>query len=75
MKRIVEEDEIGLQNLLSFANIFDSVALRAKSELLLEEDKHDFVNPEAMTKSIRESILWTSLPRAMMSRGRDLSMH
>jgi len=74
MKRIVDEDKIGLHDLLSFANFFDSAALRTQSKLLLEEDKHDLVSPEAMTMYMAESILWTSLPRAMMSPGRDLSM-
>ena len=70
---MVEEDKIGLHDLMSFANFFDSAALRTKSKLLLEEGKHDFVNnPEAMTMSIAESILWISLPRAMISPGRDL---
>jgi hypothetical protein len=74
MKRIVDEDENGFQDLLFFANFVDSAALRIKSELLLEGDKHDLVNPEAKTMSMDESLQWTSLPRAMMSPGRDLSM-
>jgi hypothetical protein len=38
MKRIVDEEEIGLQDLLSFANLVDSAALSTKLELLQEED-------------------------------------
>ncbi len=67
------EDEIGL-HLLSFANFVDSAALRTKSELLLEEDKHDLVSPKTMTMSMAGSILSASLPRAMISPRRDLSM-
>ncbi len=74
MKRIVDEVEIGLQDLLSFANFVDSTALRTKWELLREEDKHDLASPEAMTMSMAESNMWTSLPRAKMSPWRDLSM-
>ena len=74
MKRIVGEEEIGLQDLMSFAHFVDSEVLRTKLELLHEEDKHNLVNPEAMTMSMAESILWTSLLRAMMSPSRDLSM-
>ncbi len=44
-----------------------------KSELLLEEDKHDFARLEATTKSIAVSIMWTSLPSAIISPGLDLS--
>ena len=74
MKRIVYEEEIGLHDLVSFANFFDLAALRTKSELLPDEDKHDLVSPKAMTMSMTVSILWTSMPKAMMSPGRDLSM-
>ena len=74
MKRIVDEEEIGLKDLLFFANFVDPTALSTKLELLHEEDKHNLVNPEAMTVPMAESILWTSLPRAMMSPGRDLPM-
>ena len=74
MKHIVGEEEIMLQDLLSFAKFADSAALSTKSELLQEEYKHDLVNPKAMTMSIAESIIWTSLLRATMSPGRDLFM-
>jgi hypothetical protein len=70
---IVEEEEIGFTDLRSFPNLTRSAPLRTKSELLEEEDKHDFVRAEAITKSIAVSNLWTSLPRAKMSPGRDLS--
>jgi hypothetical protein len=71
---IVEEEEIGFADLRSFPNLARSAPLRTKSELLEEEDKHDFVKAEAITKSIAVSILWTSLPSARMSPGRDLSL-
>ena len=74
IKRIVEEEEIGLHDLQSFPNLADSATLMTKSEILHEEDKHDLVDLEAMTMSMTEFILWTSLPRAQMSPGRDLSM-
>ena len=67
MKRIVDEEESGLQDLLSFANFVDSAALNAKLELLREGDNNDLVNLEVITMSMAESILWTSLPRAMTS--------
>ena len=55
------EDEIVLNDLMSFANLFDSPAVpRTKSVLLLKEDKNDLVNLEAMTTSMVESIIWTS---------------
>ena len=38
MKRIVDEEGIGLHDLLSFANFVDLTDLRTKSELLQEED-------------------------------------
>jgi hypothetical protein len=72
--RIVEEEAIGLTDLMSFPNLARSAPLSTKSELLEEEDKHDFVRREAMTRSIAVSILWTSLRRARMSPGRDLSL-
>ena len=59
---------------MSFLNLVFSAALRTKLELLHEEDKHDFVNPEAISRSMAVSSLWTSLPRAMMSPGLDLSL-
>ena len=59
---------------MSFLNLVFSVAFRTKSELLQEEDKHDFVSPEAIIKSMVVSILWTFLPRAKMSPGLDLSL-
>ena len=75
MKRIVDEDdEIELHDLMSFESFVDSAALMTKSELLLEEDKHDLVNREAMAMSMAESILWTSLSRAILSPWRDLSI-
>ena len=70
----MDEEEIGLHDLLSFANFDDSAALSTKSEVLHEEDKHDLVNLEATTMSMAESILRTSLSRAMMSPWQDLSM-
>ncbi len=63
---------MGLAEFLSFLNLVFSAAFRTKSELLHEEDKHDFVKPETMTMAV--SNLWTSLPRAMMSPGLDLSL-
>ncbi len=72
-KRIVEEVEMGLGEILFFLNFAFSAAFRTKSELIHEEDKHDFFKPEAMTRSMAVSSLWTSLPRAMMSPGRDMS--
>ncbi len=61
MKRIVDEDEIG------------STALRTKSELLHEEDKHDLVCLETITMPMAVSNLWASLPRAITSPGLELS--
>jgi hypothetical protein len=69
MNRIVDEEEIGLHDLLTFANFVDLATLSTKSELLQKEDKHDLINPEARTISMAESIPWTSLPGAMMSPG------
>ena len=54
---IVEEEAIGLTDLLSFLNLTRSAPLRTKSELFEEEDKHDFVKPEAITRSMAVSIL------------------
>ena len=71
---IVEEEAIGLTDLLTFLNLTRSAPSRRKSELFEEEDKHDFVKPEAITRSMAVSILWTSLPSARMSPGRDLSL-
>jgi len=73
-KRIGEEDEIGLMEFKSFLNSAFSAAFRIKLELLQEEDKHDFVSLKAITRSMAVSSLWTSLPRAMMSPGLDLSL-
>jgi phosphoribosylaminoimidazole-succinocarboxamide synthase len=73
-KRIVEEVEMGLAEILSFLNLAFFVDFRTKSEILQEEDKHDFVKLEAITRSMAVSSLWTSLPRAMMSPGLDLSL-
>ncbi len=65
----MEEEAIGLTaDLMSFPSLARSTALRTKSEPLEEEDKQDFVSPEAMTRSMAMSIMWTSLPRAMMSQ-------
>jgi hypothetical protein len=74
MKRNVEEDEMGLTESMSFPNLAFSAAFVTKSELLHEEVKHDFVKPEAITRSIAVSIMWTSLPRAIISPGLDLSL-
>ncbi len=71
---IVEEEAIGLTDLLSFPNFTRSAPLRTKSDLFEEEDKHDFVKPEAITKSVAVSILRATLPSARMSPGRDLSL-
>ena len=46
---------MGLAEYLSFLNLAFSVAFRTKSELFHEEDKHDFVKPEAITKSMAVS--------------------
>ncbi len=73
-KRIVDDAEMGWDEFLSFLNLAFSAAFRTKSELLYEEDKHDFVNPEAITRSMDVSSLWTSLPIAMMSPCLDLSL-
>ncbi len=48
----MDDEEIGLTDLMSFPNLALSAPLMEKSELLQEEDKHDFVRPEAMIKSI-----------------------
>ena len=61
----------GLSSCL-FLDLAFSVAFRTKSELLDEVDKHDFVNPEAIIRSMVVSSMWTSLPRAMMSPCIDL---
>jgi len=53
---MVEEDEMGLTEFLSSLNLTFSAALKTKSELLHEEDKHDFVKPEAITGSMAMSI-------------------
>jgi len=52
----VDEEEIRLTDLLSLPNLALSAPLRTDSGLLQEEDKHDFVRPEAMTMSIAVSI-------------------
>ena len=57
----------------SFLNFVLSAALSTISELFVVEVKHDFCRAEAMTMSMAVSIQWTSLPKAMMSPGRDLS--
>ena len=58
---------MGLTDRLSLPNLAVSAPLRTKSELLQEEDKHDFMRPEAMTMPIAMSNMWTSRPGAMMS--------
>ena len=65
---------MGLMEFMSFLNLVFSAALRTKSELLQEENKQDFVSPEAIINSMVVSILWTSLPRAKISPGLDLSL-
>ena len=54
---IAKEDAIGLADLLSVPNLNRSAPLMTKSELLEEEDKHDFVKAEEITRSIDVSIL------------------
>jgi hypothetical protein len=63
---------MGLAEFLSFLNLAFSTAFKTKSELVHEEDKHDYVMLEAITRSMTVSSMWTSLPRAMMSPGLDL---
>ena len=65
---------MGWAEFLSFLNLAFSIAFRTKSELLHEEDKHDFVKLEGITRSMAVSSLWTSLPKAMMSLGLELSL-
>jgi len=72
-KRIVEEEELGVDEFKSYLNFDFSAALSTVSELLLMEDKHDLCKAEAITMSIAVSSLWTSLPRAIMSPSLDLS--
>ena len=72
-KRIVEEEEMGFNEFKSFLNFDFSAAMSTISELLLMDDKHDFCKAEAITMSIAVSIMWTSLPIAIMSHGLDLS--
>ncbi len=71
---VVEEEAIGLADLPSFPSLTRSAPLRTKSELFEERVKHDCVKLEAITRSIAVSIMWTSLPSARMSHGRDLSL-
>ncbi len=73
-KRNAKDKDMGWAEFLSFLNLAFSAAFRTKSELLHEESKHDFVKAEAITKSMAVSSLWTSLSRAMMSPGLDLSL-
>jgi hypothetical protein len=54
---IVEEVAMGLMVFKSFLNLAFSAALSTKSELLQEEDKHDFFKPEATTRSMDVSNL------------------
>jgi hypothetical protein len=72
-KRIVEEEEMGFAEFKSFLNLDFSAAFSTISELLSMEDKHDFCRAEAITRSIAVSSMWTSLPRAIISPGLDLS--
>ena len=65
---------MGLMEFTFFLNLAFSDAFKTKSELLQEENKHDFVSSEAITKSMAVSSLWTSLPKAKMSPGLDLSL-
>ena len=48
----MDEEENGFTDLLSLLNLALFAPLRSKLELLQEEDKHNFVRPEAMTTSI-----------------------
>jgi hypothetical protein len=48
---------MGLMEFMSFLNLDFSAALRTKSELLHEERRHDFVHPDAITKSMTMSSL------------------
>jgi len=74
-KRIVEEFEMGLAEFLSFLNLAFSADFMVKPELLHEEEKHDFVKPEAIIRSmVVSNNLWTSRPRVIMSPGLDLPL-
>ena len=53
---------MGLAEFLSFDNLAFSAAFWTKSELLHEEDKHDFGKPEAMTRSMAVSNLYLDVP-------------
>ena len=53
--RIVEDEEMGFMERLSLMNLARSAPLSTKSELLEDEDKHDFVKPEAMITSMAVS--------------------
>jgi hypothetical protein len=46
---------MGLNDLLSLSNLVVSAPFKTNSGLLQEENKHDFVRPEAMTMSIAAS--------------------
>ncbi len=48
---------MGLMEFTSFPNLAFSAAFKTKSELLEEEDKHDFVNPDTITRSMAVSNL------------------
>ncbi len=55
---------MGKEDFLSFENFLVSAWRRMKSELLEEEDKHDFCRAEVMTMSMTESLRWNTLPMA-----------
>ena len=64
---------MGFTEFKTFLNLDFSAALSTMSELLPVEDKHDFCKAEAITESMAVSSRWTSLLRAKMSPGMDLS--
>ncbi len=61
------EDLASLMNFLFFA------WRRTKSELLIEEDEHEFFKAEEMTKSMMESLRRMPRPQAYMPPGLVLS--
>jgi hypothetical protein len=72
-KRNVEEEEMGLAEFKSFLNLDFSPAFSTISELVSMGDNHDFCRAEAITRSMAVSSPWTSLPKAILSLGLDLS--
>jgi hypothetical protein len=54
---MVDEEAMGLHDLMFLPNFATFATLRTLSELLHEEVKHDLVCPEAMTMSIADSIM------------------